>query len=390
MTIEIPPFSSNVDSAETLPSWLYTDPAVFELERERIFSCTWQPVGRLEQVETPGSYFTADVAGEPIVVLRDSDGILRAFYNVCRHRAGPVAALCGKRQTFTCRYHGWTYSQSGALRSAPEFDDVPCFRKEDFGLRPIAVDVFGPLLFVNLAASPMPLAKMIDGIPQATERFKLARLRLCERVEYEVACNRKVYIDNYLEGYHIPVVHPSLYRELDYANYRVETARYYSSQIAPLRKRNDPSGSGKERLYSDATGDAQALYYWVFPGWMLNVYPDNLQCNAVIPLSVSRTRVVFEWYMLTDGAMVNRTLPEGIAHSPNDAREAIRKGIEFGDLVQKEDIEICEAVQKGLGSRSYDRGRFCGKRENGVHHFQSLVHEFLLGPQKARDEVTPR
>ena len=131
-----------------------------------------------------------------------------------------------------------------AVRSAaqcPEFDDVPCFRKEDFGLRPIAVDVFGPLLFVNLAASPMPLAEMIDGIPQTAERFKLARLRLCERVEYEVACNWKVYIDNYLEGYHIPVVHPSLYRELDYANYRVETARYYS-QIAPLRKRNDPSG----------------------------------------------------------------------------------------------------------------------------------------------------
>lgn len=375
MAIEIPSFASDLARAETLPARLYTDPEIFALERERIFARTWQPVGRLEQVASAGSYFTSEVAGEPIVVVRDRQGVLRAFYNVCRHRAGPVAVGCGSRQTLTCRYHGWTYSLSGALRNTPEFEGVACFQMEDFGLRPIAVDVFGPMVFVNLSEAPIPLAQVIDGIPQATARFSLSKLRLCLRKDYEVACNWKVYIDNYLEGYHIPIVHPALYKEIEYSEYRVQTARYYSSQHAPLRKRSDTPGS--ERPYAGTSDDAEALYFWVFPNWMLNVYPDNLQSNVVIPLAVDRTLVVFEWFMLTDGAMVKQTLDEGVASDPDAAREAIRKGIEFGDLVQKEDMEICEAVQKGLGSRSYDRGRFCVKRENGVHHFQSLVHEFL-------------
>lgn len=384
MTIEIPSIAKELARAETLPARLYTDPAVYALEQDRIFSQTWQPVGRLAQVEDPGSFFAIEVAGEPLVVLRDREGMLRAFYNVCRHRAGPVAVGCGQRQSLTCLYHGWNYSLSGDLRNTPEFDGAECFAKSDFGLRPVAVETFGPIVFVNLAKQPVPLAQVIDGIPQATARFGLSRLQLCERKEYEVGCNWKVYIDNYLEGYHIPVVHPALYREIDYAEYRVETFRYYSSQHAPLRKRSGAGGVVPDRPYSETTDDAQALYYWVFPGWMLNVYPDNLQFNAVIPLGVDRTLVVFEWYMLTDGAMVTRALSEGVALDPDSARRTIRKGIDFGDLVQKEDMEICEAVQKGLGSRSYDRGRFCVKRENGVHHFQSLVQEFLCAPQKPR------
>lgn len=115
----------------------------------------------------------------------------------------------------------------------------------------------------------------------------------------------------------------------------------------------------------------------MFPNWMLNVYPDNMQSHVVFPLAVDRTLVVFERFMLTGGAMVKQTLDEGVASDPDAAREAIQKGIEFGDVVQMEDMEICEAVQMGLGSRSYDRGQFCVKRENGVHHVQSLVHEFL-------------
>lgn len=386
MKIELPNFQPELAKASTLPKSLYTDPAVYAHEQERIFSRTWQPVGRIEQVQNPGSYFTAEVAGEPIVVVRDREGILRAFYNVCRHRAGPVAVGCGNRQSLTCRYHGWTYSLRGELRNTPEFEGVECFAKSDFGLRTVAVDTFGPIVFVNLCTEATALATVIDGIPQATARFSLERLTLCERKVYEVACNWKVYIDNYLEGYHIPIVHPALYRELDYSAYRVDTHRYYSSQHAPLRKKNESDPNATTGPYTDTTADAEALYYWVFPGWMLNVYPDNLQFNAVIPLAVDRTQVIFEWYMLAAGAMTERPVDDQMARDPEAARAAIAKGIAFSDVVQQEDIDICEAVQKGLRSRSYDRGRFCVQREHGVHHFQSLVHEFLT-EQSPRSSV---
>ncbi|MCS6911367.1 MAG: hypothetical protein NZM11_12500, partial [Anaerolineales bacterium] len=171
-------------------------------------------------------------------------------------------------------------------------------------------------------------------------------------------CNWKVYCDNYLEGYHIPVAHPGLYRVLDYERYRVEPRRYHSRQLSPLR----PTAGNR---YADLRADTEVLYYWVFPNFMLNIYPDNLSANIVLPLGPERTLTIFEWFFhdLGSGA----------------AWEAVQQGIAFSDEIQREDIEICEAVQRGLRSRSYTQGRFSVKRENGVHHFHSLVNEFLGG-----------
>ena len=355
-------FEADLSLATTIPARWYTDPAVLSLEAERIFGRTWQLVGRLEQVRRPGDFFTCEVAGEPLVVTRDTAGALHAFYNVCRHRAGEVARGSGNRRALQCSYHGWTYGLDGRLLTTPEWEGVRCFDRAEHGLRPVLVDAWGPFVFVNMDLAALPLAEVLGAIPAETAHMPLGRMGFYKRIDYEIACNWKVYVDNYLEGYHIPLAHPSLYKEIDYRQYRVETFRHYSKQHAPIREK--PDSLYRRNLEEGAS--AQALYYWVFPNLMLNIYPDNLQLNIIVPLGHERTLTVFEWYVLD----VER--PE--------VAEDFHTSFKFSDLIQQEDIAICEAVQRRLRSRSYDVGRFSVTRENGVHHFHGLLCEHLQRP----------
>ena len=358
-------FEKDLARATTLPAFAYTDPAILAAEQERIFRRCWEPVGNAADVESPGSFLTAEVAGAPIVVTRDAAGMLRGFFNVCRHRAGPVAVGKGARKSLTCRYHGWTYALDGRLVTTPELGKVKDFDRACHGLRPVRVDTWGPLVFACLDDGAPPLLSTLGAIPEETAAHELGAMRPVARREYEIACNWKVYVDNFLEGYHLPTVHPGLFKELDYARYRVETFDRYSSQIAPIRPvaEGNSAGDSKGRYYTPQSGDLAALYYWVFPGWMLNIYPDNMSLNVVLPRGPDRCVTVFEWFRRDPNA-------EGAA-------EAIARTIEFSHGIQLEDIGICEAVQKGLASGSYERGRFSTLRENGVHHFQALVHAAL-------------
>jgi choline monooxygenase len=357
------PFDPDISRASTIPARLYIDPVYLELERERVFAHSWQLVGRAEQVAESGEFFTAEVGNDSIVILRDRD-TLRGFHNVCLHRAGPVAHGCGKRQTLQCKYHGWTYSLEGELLRAPEMEGVERFTPADMRLRPVAVATWGPLVFANLDGKAPPLADMLEDIPQRVAPFRCESMRYVMRKEYELACNWKVYVDNYLEGYHIPVVHPTLHKEIDYDSYRVEPRRYSSIQHAPLRPVAG-SGAPDERRNDPANTDvAEAVYGWIFPNMMLNVYMGQMQTNVVVPLSHDRTRVVFEWFASNP--------PADPATDPDWARL-----VAFSDEIQDEDVEICQTVQRNLRSRVYDRGRYSAKRENGVHHFHSLLHEFL-------------
>ena len=354
-------FDERLEQAATLPARLYADPAILELERRRIFARTWQLVGRLDQVAEPGGYFTADAAGEPVVVARDRAGLLRAFSNVCRHRAGPVAAGAGCRSAFQCGYHGWTYALDGRLLGAPEFEGVACFDKSEMGLVPLRVETWEQFVFVNLDANAPPLADFLGNIPELAGRWRVGEMASVERRDYVIECDWKVYVDNYLEGYHLPIVHPSLMRELDYARYRTHTSRYHSLQDAPIRKASGREAEG--RRYRESDGEGEALYFWVFPNLMLNIYPDNLSTNLILPLRDGRTLTVFEWFF----------------HDPESeqVKDAIRRTIAFSDEIQQEDIRICEAVQRGLRSSFYDRGRYSVRRENGVHHFHSLWCELM-------------
>jgi choline monooxygenase len=352
--------------ASTLSSRYYLDDDVFERERELIFGRSWQLVARLDDLARPGDFVPATILDEPIVIAHGTDGVLRGFYNVCRHRAGQVALSKGNRRSLQCRYHGWTYGLDGALRAAPEMDDTEDFRKEDFGLQPIRVDRWGPFVFANLDADAPALRDLMGSIPAevAQAGYDVEHMRPVERREYMIECNWKVYVDNYLEGYHLPIAHPQLFKELDYDAYRVETFRYYSKQHAPIRELREGEELGRDRRYvRTAEGEGEALYYWLFPNTMFNIYQDNMSSNLILPVGVDRTLTVFEWFFAEPGT--------------GSGWESMQQTIAFSDQIQQEDIVLCEQVQRGLRSRSYEAGRFSARRENGVYHFQQLVREYL-------------
>ncbi len=347
----------DIARAFTLPAHYYVESEFERLEKDRIFARTCQIVGHVDRLPNPGSYFTTELLGEPLLLVRNAAGQIRGFYNVCRHRAGPPAEGCGERKVFRCGYHGWTYSLDGALLNSPECEEVQNFRREDFGLTPVLAEVWEGLIFVNLDPQARPLREALADLPRQAARFQLGKMKLYERRVYTMACNWKTYIDNYLEGYHLPSVHPSLNRELDYGSYTTELFANYSLQASPIR---GPENEGSvQRRYSQAKGDDVAEYYWVFPNWMLNCYPDNVSVNIILPVSPQQSVAIFEWYFPPE---VLKT--EAPAHT-----------IKFSDEIQAEDVRICEVVQKNLCSRSYSRGRFSVKQEKGVHHFHRLYAE---------------
>jgi choline monooxygenase len=367
--------NEQIECAHTLASNFYTDPAILEIEKARIFLRTWQLVGTLSRacgevggvqrtISDPESFFTTDIAGEPVLIVRDKQGTLRAFSNVCRHRAGPIALGSGCKNVLRCQYHGWTYTLDGRLIGTPDVEGVEFFDRSTMGMVPLRVEVWEQFIFVNFDLQAEPLAAFLGKIPEQAHGFQFAGLQFAERRDYVINCNWKVYVDNYLEGYHIPIAHPGLMREIDYAQYRIDTYRFYSQQFAPIRAMK--TGDDGERFYSPAAGLQQAAYFWVFPNLMLNIYPDNISTNVIVPLAHDKTLTIFEWFF----------------HDVADSKvqERTQRAIAFSDEVQQEDIGLCENVQRGLRSSTYDRGRYSVKRENGVHHFHMLLGEFLARP----------
>lgn len=362
-----------LERAHTIPADWYTSSEVALMERERVFGGSWQMVGRSEQVSRPGKYLTAEVAGEPIAVVRDESGVLRAFHNVCRHRAARVLeGSCGEATRLRCRYHGWTYDLAGTLRGVPEFDGVQDFDRADHGLVPLAVDTWGPLVFVHFRAKPAPLAEFLAPLPTRSRALGLDELRFVERREYLLDCNWKVFVDNYLDGgYHVNTVHPALAGVLDYANYRTEISGNTSVQISPLRP---PDPRKEDASAAAARKGTEAHYWWVFPNLMINHYAGIMDTNLVLPLGENRCRVLFDFYF-------SETKGE-------TAEAAIRASIDLSEKIQAEDVEICEEVQKGLASRSYRTGRFSVRREAGGYHFHRLLASHLAN-KSLRGDATP-
>jgi len=358
LSVESLHIDPDIERAWSLPAAFYTHPSVLESEREKIFGQTWQVVGHCHQLAKPGDYFTVEVHGEPLLLVRGSGGELRGFYNVCRHRAGPPAEGSGSRKLFRCGYHGWTYGLDGSLIRAPEFEGQLDFRPERFALTPVRVEQWLNLIFVNLDANAEPLAKSLGVFPKQVERFNFAGMKLFHRRTYDMKCNWKTYVDNYLEGYHLPSVHPGLNRELDYGAYTVEPFARHVRQSSPIR--GAQPGDATPRRYQ-VCEDLTTDYFWIFPNWMLNCYPDNVSLNIVLPLGTDRSRAIFEWY-----------LPEEAFDS-----KTARDSVDFSDQIQIEDIAICETVQKNLHSRSYERGRYSAKQEQGVHAFHRMYAETM-------------
>jgi choline monooxygenase len=341
--------------AYTIPAAWYTDPRVAHLELQSVFSRNWQAVGRLAQLEKPGDYITASVANEPIVVVRGRDGKLRAFYNVCRHHAMTVMnEPCGHAEHMRCPYHGWTYNLEGELRGMTEFEGVKNFERADNGLVPVRVEPWENFVFVNLDPSAPSLHDFLGSLVKLVKPLGFGQLKFVERRSYIQNCNWKVYVDNFLDGgYHVPHMHKGLNSVLDYTNYTIENVDRCCVQSSPV------SVDAKSEASAAATrkGD-RAYYFWQYPNFMLNWYEGYLDTNLVLPLGVDRCQVIFDFYF---GDTSEANMPY------------VRQSMGVSELVQQEDIVICDGVQRGLSSRAYQAGRLSVRREAGEHLFHRLL-----------------
>jgi choline monooxygenase len=344
-----------VERAETIPARWYRDPAFVTLERDAVFARTWQHVAHVSQLREPGDHVTATVAGRPVMVVRAADGRLHGFYNVCRHRGGPIALRDGHADMLKCRYHGWTYRLDGMLRGVPHFNRTELFDKRDYGLVPVRVADWQGLVFVRLDDGPEPVAAFVAGIADRLGPMRIEALRFASRVDYEARCNWKVYVDNYLDGgYHVPRMHPGLFSVLDYAGYRCELHDGWNVQIAPMK----PPPADKADVGAVRSGET-AYYFWLWPNFMINCYSGVMDTNRVVPLAIDRCAVVFDYYFTG-------------ADTP-EVRAFIEQSVKVAEQVQEEDRAVCEAVQRGLGSRHYAPGRYCARRENGDHQFHRML-----------------
>ena len=339
----------NLKHAATLPAYTYADPEFHAFDARAIFARSWQLIGRAGEVRNPGGHVVGQIAGKPVIAVRGNDGVLRGFFNVCKHRAGPLTLDNGNTRFLQCRYHGWVYTLDGKLRATHEMQEAEGFDPSAIHLDVVHVAEWQGLVFAAVSEPQATLPTLLDGIAERIAPIELAALRFHARMTYDLHCNWKVYVDNYLEGYHLPYVHPKLNKLLDYRNYVTETADWYSWQHSPV--------SGGAGLYAGG----EAHYYFVFPNLMLNILPGRLQLNQVIPVSERHCCVLFDYYYADT---------ESVA-----AKAMIAEDLRFSDEVQQEDIAICERVQQGLESGAYTAGRLSPKRESGVHHFQELVRK---------------
>jgi choline monooxygenase len=347
-------------SASTIPASWYTDPRVLDLELRAVFGRGWQPVGRLDELRDPGEYLSGELpGGEPIVVVRGTDGTLRAFFNVCRHHAAAVVSdPHGSARQFRCPYHGWTYSLEGELKSTPDFAGVCDFDRTANGLVPLGCAAFEKWVFVSPDANGPSIEKCLGPeLPAQLHGLGLDGLHWMERRHYVLDCNWKVFVDNYLDGgYHVPHLHKGLDSVLKYSEYTIATGERHCLQSSPL-----VGEAADERTRAVRQGD-RALYYWIYPNFMINSYGRVMDTNLVVPRGVDRTEVIFDFYFADVSAA---------------ARPANLASIEISQQIQDEDVSICASVQRGLRSRAYTAGRLSVRREAGEHLFHRLLHDDL-------------
>ena len=343
-----------LQEASTIPAPWYVDTRVAELEAQTVFSKNWQLVGRFDQVEMPGQFVTATIAGEPIVVVRGNDDVLRGFYNVCRHHAAAVVTdPCGQTSLLHCPYHGWNYGLDGSLKGMPEFDGVKNFERQQNGLIPVKAETWEKFVFVNLDLHADSLPNFLGGLVKRVAPLGIGRLRHFDTRTYDIHCNWKVFVDNYLDGgYHVPHLHKGLNSVLDYKEYTIENEDRYCLQSSPMV-------AGKEDAATSSTrqGD-RAWYFWQYPNLMINCYEGYMDTNLVLPVDVDHCRVIFDFYF---------------ADVSEARREYNQQSVAVGARVQDEDLGICEAVQRGLKSRAYGAGRLSVRREAGEHLFHRLL-----------------
>ena len=330
----------------TLPADYYrADPAQWDAERRAIFARSWQFFGHDSGLAETGSWIAETIAGYPLVVVRDEQGDLRGYHNVCRHRAGPLtdgpSGVCDG--ALVCRYHGWRYSLDGRLRAARDFGPSADFDPRDYGLFPVRVETWRGLVFVAIDADIAPLADWVAPLERRLAGRDWGALEVALVRNHPIACNWKTYVENYLEGYHVPSIHPSLDAEIDSKRYTVTMDGLVAIHEVPTRS---------------PTAVYDGLWAWLWPNLGVNIYATGLMMERMSPVGPGSCRLDYIYLM-----------PRGVAVSPET--------LAMSDVVTAEDIEIAETVQANLDAGVYDVGRLSLRHEGAVAAFQGFVRKAL-------------
>jgi choline monooxygenase len=333
----------------TLPYSWYSDPEILRREEEQILGPAWQYAGHTGQLGPGAGFFSTRAGRTPVVVTRDSDGVLRAFVNVCRHRGSVIAEGESSRETLQCPYHAWTYGLDGRLRAAPRSDEEPNFPRDELGLIPVAVGRWGPFVFVNAGAAPEPLADALGSLPaQVGELLDVDSLVHHSRWESEVAANWKIVCENFLECYHCQVAHPAFSAVVDVSQdtYLLSTEGNLSTQRGELR-----TATPEDEL-------PRAQFHFLWPNLGINIFGGrpNFSIGPIVPVTPDRTYRFLDYFF---GADVDE--------------EWIAELLAFDDQVGKEDRKLVEDVHRGITSGALDRGVLMGRSEQLIGHFQALT-----------------
>lgn len=346
----------------TLPGWTYTDPAFFERERQAIHYRSWHYAGALGELAAPGDYVTARILDQSVIVLRDKQGELRGFYNVCQHRAHELLRGRGQVTMITCPYHAWSYGTDGHFRAARGSRQLADFLPDDFALKPVKVEVFADhFVFFNLDLEAVSLSEQAAGLADELRRDVVGFDDLVVtpgQPSGPMQANWKVAVDNYLECYHCSIAHPALGDLLDIRRFRMKVADCWMSHKVDLRRENNAAYP----VAPDAPV-RQAQFWWLWPTTTFNVLPGSVDLSvfSFLPTGVGSTLQIGQCF----------SLPGSV---PEEARHRYRNG-----LLTDEDVGLCESVQRGLSSRGYSAGRLvCGAggddiSEAAVHRFQLMV-----------------
>lgn len=347
--------------SHSLAADAYTRKSWYSIDIEAIFARTWQWVCHVEAVRNPGSYLTVEIAGRPIAVVRDREGTLRAFYNVCKHRAHYLLEGAGETTRIMCPYHAWVYDLTGQLRRAPETENLIDFNVEEVCLDAVQVEEFCGFIYVNLDPEAAPLAAQSGDLGTEIRHWApdIDHLTFGHRLTYEINSNWKNVVDNFLECYHCPTAHKDFCTLVDMDTYKVTTHGIYSSHMAE-------AGQGTNAAYdvSNATVRTHAVW-WLWPTTCLMRYPgrSSMIVLNIIPAGPSKTLETYDFFLETP-----RPDPMEI--------EAIKY---LDEVLQVEDIALVESVQRGMETPAFQQGRIVhdpegsGKSEHAVHHFHGLV-----------------
>ena len=335
---------------DTLDATAYTDPGRYQHERLAVFHSAWVLIGYEHQFRKPGDYVTEVVAEWPVFVQRGSDGALRAFHNVCPHRAGPIVPDGqGCQANLVCRYHGWAFSQDGDLLRARDFgaEDVGAELPDGIALNPIRVQTWRGFVFVCMDPSTPDLVEWLGAFPRECDEYPIESYEFHTRTVRPMSCNWKTYADNFLEGYHVPIVHPLLSRDVDALRYRVVTKgdRRWNLHVAPQR-------------VDDGTFTGVFIYFW--PNFSLNIFHGGYAVERWVPRGVHGTDLIFEYFFSPD----------------HDDIEAV---VKVSEEVAEEDAAMAEAVQRNLDAGLYRSGLLSPRHENGLVDFKELLGEVLDG-----------